>query len=363
MRSSRRSGPAGRSPSMFNKIIVDYYGTPTPLQQLASFTAPEARIIMIQPYDMGAMANVERAIRDSDLGVNPSNDGKVLRCVFPELTEERRKEYIKVARAKAEDGRVAVRNLRRTPSRASRSSRRTARSARTTSPAPRSGSTRSPRSTPTRSTRCSRTRKPSCSRSETSTASADDRRHPPRRPPRTTAAPAATCRPPSAPPSCCSARSRLSLVFWKPAFMVIVVVAVVVAIWELRQGLLAKDIDLPEQPLMLGGVVMVVVAYLSGHQRPGHRHRRHRAGHDAVAAAPRHRRLRQDRHGLGLHPDLRAVPRARSSRCCWPRAGAPAPASTTTAWPASSPSSWSPSPPTSAATSPACSSASTRWRR
>jgi ribosome recycling factor len=106
---------AGRAtPSMFSKIVVDYYGSPTPLQQLASFTAPEARIIMIQPYDMGAMNNVEKAIRDSDLGVNPSNDGRVLRCVFPELTEERRKEYIKLARSKAEDGRVAVRNLRRT---------------------------------------------------------------------------------------------------------------------------------------------------------------------------------------------------------------------------------------------------------
>jgi ribosome recycling factor len=106
---------AGRAhPSMFNKITVDYYGTPTPLQQLASFTAPEARIILISPYDMGAIGNIERAIRDSDLGVNPANDGKLLRCVFPELTEERRKEYIKVARHKAEEGRVAVRNLRRT---------------------------------------------------------------------------------------------------------------------------------------------------------------------------------------------------------------------------------------------------------
>ncbi len=106
---------AGRAhPSMFSKIMVDYYGTPTPLQQLASFTSPEARIVLISPYDMGAIGNIERAIRDSDLGVNPANDGKLLRCVFPELTEERRKEYIKVARAKAEDGRVAVRNLRRT---------------------------------------------------------------------------------------------------------------------------------------------------------------------------------------------------------------------------------------------------------
>ncbi|MEC9051605.1 MAG: ribosome recycling factor, partial [Actinomycetota bacterium] len=106
---------AGRAnPSMFNKIVVDYYGSPTPLQQLASFTAPEARIILIAPYDQSAMKNIERAIRDSDLGVNPADDGKVIRCVFPELTEERRKEFIKVAKAKAEDGRVAVRTLRRT---------------------------------------------------------------------------------------------------------------------------------------------------------------------------------------------------------------------------------------------------------
>ena len=106
---------AGRAtPSMFSKIVVDYYGSPTPLQQLASFTATEARVILIAPYDQSAMNAIERAVRDSDLGVNPSNDGKVLRCVFPELTEERRKEYIKIAKAKAEDGRVAIRNLRRT---------------------------------------------------------------------------------------------------------------------------------------------------------------------------------------------------------------------------------------------------------
>ena len=106
---------AGRAhPSMFNKIVVDYYGSLTPLQQLASFTAPEARVILISPFDQGAMKNIEKAIRDSDLGVNPADDGRLIRCVFPELTEERRKEYIKLARAKAEDGRVSVRNLRRT---------------------------------------------------------------------------------------------------------------------------------------------------------------------------------------------------------------------------------------------------------
>jgi ribosome recycling factor len=105
---------AGRAqPSMFAKITADYYGTPTPLQQLASFTAPEARIIIISPYDMGALTAIEKSIRDSDLGVNPTSDGKTLRCVFPELTEERRKEYIKLARNKSEEGRVSVRNIRR----------------------------------------------------------------------------------------------------------------------------------------------------------------------------------------------------------------------------------------------------------
>ncbi len=105
---------AGRaSPSMFSKLTVDYYGTPTPIQQLAGFTSQEARIILVQPYDIGSLPAIERAIRDSDLGVNPSNDGKLIRCVFPELTEERRKEYIKIAKTKAEDGRIAVRNIRR----------------------------------------------------------------------------------------------------------------------------------------------------------------------------------------------------------------------------------------------------------
>ena len=106
---------AGRAnPAMFAKITADYYGTQTPLQQLASFTSQDARTILIQPFDVGAMTAIEKAIRDSDLGVNPSNDGKTIRCVFPELTEERRKEYIKVARTKAEEGRVSVRNVRRT---------------------------------------------------------------------------------------------------------------------------------------------------------------------------------------------------------------------------------------------------------
>ena len=100
-------------PAMFNKLLVDYYGAPTPLQQLATFQLPEARTVLISPFDRGAMAGIEKAIRDSDLGVNPANDGNLIRIVLPQLTEERRKEYIKLARHKAEEGRVAVRNIRR----------------------------------------------------------------------------------------------------------------------------------------------------------------------------------------------------------------------------------------------------------
>ena len=99
-------------PAMFSKLMVDYYGSPTPLQQLATFQVPEARTVLITPFDRGAMHNIEKTIRDSDLGVNPANDGNVIRLVLPQLTEERRKEYIKLARHKAE-GRVAVRNVRR----------------------------------------------------------------------------------------------------------------------------------------------------------------------------------------------------------------------------------------------------------
>jgi ribosome recycling factor len=106
-----RTGRA--NPSMFHKLTADYYGTPTPLQQLASFTAPEPRVIIVAPYDMGAMTAIEKSIRDSDLGVNPTDDGKTIRVVLPELTEERRKDYIKMAKSKAEDGKVSVRNIRR----------------------------------------------------------------------------------------------------------------------------------------------------------------------------------------------------------------------------------------------------------
>ena len=106
-----RTGRA--NPGMFTKLLVDYYGSPTPMQQLASFSTPEARTILISPFDMSAMQNIERAIRDSDLGVNPTDDGKLIRVVLPELTTERRREYVKLAKHKAEEGRVSVRNIRR----------------------------------------------------------------------------------------------------------------------------------------------------------------------------------------------------------------------------------------------------------
>ncbi|SED85015.1 ribosome recycling factor [Ruania alba] len=98
---------------MFTKIEVDYYGAPTPLQQLASITIPEARTVLIGPYDKSAMAAVEKALRESDIGANPSNDGNVIRVVLPQLTEERRRDYVKLAKSKGEDARVSVRNIRR----------------------------------------------------------------------------------------------------------------------------------------------------------------------------------------------------------------------------------------------------------
>jgi len=100
-------------PSMFNKITAEYYGTQTPVNQLASFHMPEPRMIIVQPFDKSSMGAIEKAIRSSDLGVNPSNDGVIIRVIFPELSEERRRDYIKIARHKAEDSRVSIRNIRR----------------------------------------------------------------------------------------------------------------------------------------------------------------------------------------------------------------------------------------------------------
>ena len=108
--SNIRTGRANAA--MFNKLAVDYYGSPTPLQQLASFNIPEARTILINPFDKTSTKAILKAIRDSDLGVNPTDDGLVIRVVLPALTEERRRDYVKMARAKAEDARVAVRSIR-----------------------------------------------------------------------------------------------------------------------------------------------------------------------------------------------------------------------------------------------------------
>jgi ribosome recycling factor len=100
-------------PAMFNKIVADYYGALTPINQLASFSVPEPRMAVVTPFDKSALRNIEQAIRDSDLGVNPSNDGNIIRVHFPELTEERRREYIKVAKTKAEDSKISIRSIRR----------------------------------------------------------------------------------------------------------------------------------------------------------------------------------------------------------------------------------------------------------
>ena len=106
-----RTGRA--TPGMFAKIAPDYYGAPTPVNQLASIALPEARMAIIKPFDASSLNAIEKAIRDSDLGVNPTNDGTVIRIVFPQLTQERRRDLIKVARSRGEDAKVAIRNVRR----------------------------------------------------------------------------------------------------------------------------------------------------------------------------------------------------------------------------------------------------------
>ena len=108
---SIRTGRA--TPALLSRIVVDYYGTQVPIQQLASFSVPEPRTLMIQPYDKNAIAAMEKAIMASDVGITPSSDGNVIRLSFPPLTEERRKELIKVVHQRGEEGRVAVRNVRR----------------------------------------------------------------------------------------------------------------------------------------------------------------------------------------------------------------------------------------------------------
>jgi ribosome recycling factor len=108
---SVRTGRA--SPALLDRITIDYYGTQTPLKSLASLSAPEPRLLVVQPFDPGAIKGIERAIQESDLGLTPSNDGKVVRLPIPALTEERRKDLVKVVRRIAEDGKVAIRNVRR----------------------------------------------------------------------------------------------------------------------------------------------------------------------------------------------------------------------------------------------------------
>ncbi len=109
--SNIRSGRANAG--MFNSILVDYYGAPTPLQQLGSLTIPEARTVLIQPYDRGATQAIVKAVRESDLGVNPTDDGNVIRVVLPALTEERRRDYVRLAKTRAEDARISIRSIRR----------------------------------------------------------------------------------------------------------------------------------------------------------------------------------------------------------------------------------------------------------
>ena len=106
-----RTGRA--NPAMFNGVIAEYYGVPTPITQMATISVPEPRMLLIKPYELSVMGDIENAIRNSDLGVNPTNDGQVLRVTIPQLTEERRRDMVKLAKSKGEDGKIAIRNIRR----------------------------------------------------------------------------------------------------------------------------------------------------------------------------------------------------------------------------------------------------------
>lgn len=106
-----RTGRA--NPAILDRIRVEYYGTPTPLRQLANISVPEPRMLIVNPFDKSVAGDIEKAIRESDLGINPATDGAIIRCVFPDLTEERRRDFIKVAKQAAEDGKIAIRNVRR----------------------------------------------------------------------------------------------------------------------------------------------------------------------------------------------------------------------------------------------------------
>ena len=106
-----RTGRA--NPSMFNGLVAEYYGVPTPITQMATVSVPEPRMLLIKPYEQSMIGEIENAIRNSDLGVNPTNDGQVLRVTVPQLTEERRRDMVKMAKSKGEDGKIAIRNIRR----------------------------------------------------------------------------------------------------------------------------------------------------------------------------------------------------------------------------------------------------------
>lgn len=106
-----RTGRA--NPSMFNGLVAEYYGAPTPITQMATISVPEPRMLLIKPYEQSMIGEIENAIRNSDLGVNPTNDGQVLRVTIPQLTEERRRDMVKLAKSKGEDGKIAIRNIRR----------------------------------------------------------------------------------------------------------------------------------------------------------------------------------------------------------------------------------------------------------
>ena len=161
---SIRSGRA--TPNLLNRVTVDYYGTQTPLNQIANVSVPEPRLLVVAPYDKNSISAIEKALQNSDLGITPSNDGNLIRLAIPQLTEDRRKELIKLAHVRAEEGRVAIRGVRRHAKQELERMKKSGTLRRTRSAGPRANCTSSPTSTWLRSTRIWKRKKRNCQRSK-----------------------------------------------------------------------------------------------------------------------------------------------------------------------------------------------------
>ena len=367
---SIRTGRA--NPGLYNKVLVDYYGSPTPLQQLASFAIPDARTILITPFDKTALRDIERALSDSEVGANPSNDGNIIRITIPDLTQERRKEYVKIVKAKGEDAKVSIRNIRRKAKETLDKLVKDGEAGEDEGSRGEKELDAMTKPTSTASTSCSSARKPSCSRSD----GAGRAGHPGTTGPRTRGKqpeePDAQGRPESSrrhrggPRPCSSASSGTAVP--SAGVRVVVTTFAVFGVWEVFRALEATGTRLPIVPVMVGHGGDAVRRLFRRPGKPALRDAARQRRGAPVALPRRRRRLGAQHFRRGLHAGLGPVPDQlrRAAAAChrWsrPRWGS-GPADVFRP----EPGRWPPcccwwSPTTPSATSWAPPSASTRWR-